>query len=493
MEETSFRNGGTSSDYGTSSLPKADATVALAHSGNGRLARSGSEGHVGSPPADNIGGAAVSVVSSIRRKMIFACLAFNSILVMICIAVMVPFFPLIAAEKDPAGKDVGGATAIGFVFSISPLAEFLAAPLVGRIIPHSGPKTVLLLGGVLVGGSLAIFGFVDRIDQWSAFLILCYCLRAVQGIGTAFNVTATFAVLVGIFPNNVSLVAGSIRAFNSLGFTVGPAMAGGLYEASGFLLPFIVHGGLMLAGTVWILFALPSDGLPPPETHGNKMIKDTLVIPWSLVWLISIFLNGFAQGMLEPNVSPFLEEKFGLSPSQVGLVYLFYAGVLAIGSPIVGVVADRWVNPKKFLAPSLMIIALALVIIGPWEEMKMGPALWRTMFALGLTGLGSAMCITCTTPGVLNVMHEAGYTDSLELHSNLGGIVTAFFAGGIALGPTLGSTAVAAAGFQNACAYFGAAFAFASLAGLAIGLWQDCKPGRRRRYDLERQPLLPSK
>ena len=435
-------------------------------------------------------------LSSVRRKVIFACLAANSILCMICLAIMIPFFPLVAAEKDPGGKDnVAGATAIGFIFTMSPLAEFLVAPFVGRLIPASGPKMILVLGGVLISGALVLFGFVHLIDQWGAFLFLCYALRAVQGVGTAFSITATLAVCVGIYPNNVSMIVGTVRAFNSLGFTIGPAMSGGLYDTGGFTLPFLVHAGLMFAGTIWIVFALPADGAAPEHTVSKKMTKDTLIIPWNHLWLWSCFLNGMAMGMLEPNVSPFLEEEFHLTPTKVGLVYLLYAGVLAITSPIIGIVADRWVNPKKFLAMSLLLDAIGFLLIGPWTETGLQPALWRTMLAMVVVALGSATNITITTPGVLHALHDAGYEDSLELHSYVGGIVTAFFAGGIAFGPTLGSTAVSAIGFEDATALFGAVMLFAGIVDVVVGLQQDCKCNGRHRgsYEVgERRPLLLS-
>ncbi|XP_065192981.1 MFS-type transporter SLC18B1-like [Sycon ciliatum] len=437
-------------------------------------------------------------LSSRRKKAIFLCLALNSTFVMICIAVLLPFFPQQAAKKDPSDSgDVQGASAIGFIFSITPLAQFFGALFVGRIIPKTGPKMVLMIGGVLVAGVISLFGFVNDIDDWADFLVICYALRFVQGIAGAMNITATFAVLVGLFPNNVSLVAGTIRAFNGVGFAAGPVMAGALYDAGGFTLPFLVHGGIMFAGTIWLFFTLPGDAEVGTGKKGNKMFKDSFTIPWSFVWCMTMFICGTTIGMLDPNLSPFLEDEFGLSATEIGLVYLVFAGTVAASAPVTGYLGDRYINPNKLQPPSMLVLCLGLVLLGPWAETNLTSKLWRSIISLVLVSIGFSSGITLATPGILNAMHKAGYEDTLELHSNLGGTVTALWAAGLTIGPTVGTTVVSAIGFPKTNAIFSIPVLCVATLGLAVGAAYALKDlyyrQRTGTYSLERQRLLPSK
>eukprot|EP00117_Sycon_ciliatum_P034710 scpid18041/ scgid26440/ MFS-type transporter SLC18B1; Solute carrier family 18 member B1 len=432
-------------------------------------------------------------LSRVRKRVIFVCLALNSTFTMACIAVMIPFFPRDASKKDPSGQDaVGGASAIGLVFSITPFTEFLAAPFVGKLIPQAGPKLVLLLGGVLVSGVMVLFGFVNDIDEWSDFLIICYALRGVQGVATAFNATAAFAVLVGLFPDNVSLVSGVIRASQGFGFTVGPAMAGALYDYGGFMLPFLVHGSVMFAGTIWVLFALPGDVEVATSKKGKKMFSDILTMPWSLLWLTSIFVWGSGIGMIEPTLSLFLEEHFGLSASKVGLIFLLYAGTLAVSSPVVGYVADNYIAPHWFQPLGMALGVLGFALVGPWSGLSLVPAVWRTIVSLVCIGIGAGIISTCVTPGVLKAMHQAGYKDTLELHSSLGGMITAFFSSGLALGPTVGSIAASAIGFPNAAATFALPFLAAGGAGGLLKCWNKIAHAWQRRQCTDEHVVLIS-
>src|SRR6202035_2493131 len=72
------------------------------------------------------------------------------------------------------------------VYSLSALAGGLAAPVVGRVFDHSGPRAVYSLGLLLLSGAFLVAAFAQQLWQFQLSLGLCV------GIGIA---------LVGNVPN----------------------------------------------------------------------------------------------------------------------------------------------------------------------------------------------------------------------------------------------------------------------------------------------------
>ena len=431
-------------------------------------------------------------LTRLRKGIIFFVIGMNGLFVMICLSIMIPFFPTEAAEKDPNPNSVGGLTAIGFVFSITAFMEFLTAPFVGKALPTIGPKIVVALGGVLVSGTIAIFGFVDRIDDWTTFLVLCYALRAFQGVGTAFNLTASFALLFGIYPDSVSLVSGIMRAFIGLGLMVGPALSGFIYDDHGFTLPFLVYGGIMFTSAVAILFVLPGEVAAGEDKKSWDIILATIKYPWTILWLVISLVVGAAVGLLEPAISPYLREEFNVTAGEVGLIFLLHSAIFVILAPITGVIGDRWVKPKYIVVFGSLMQGLGLLFLGPVQVFgSITPALWKSILSMAIIGGGAGVVQTCTTPGMLEAMYDAGFTDSVELHGTVAGMITAFFSLGIAIGPTVGNAVTGAIGFPNASAIFSVVVLGTGFAALILSLIERfCKRCRGNTYDLEKTPLL---
>ncbi|XP_065188029.1 MFS-type transporter SLC18B1-like [Sycon ciliatum] len=392
---------------------------------------------------------------------------------MICLSVMIPFFPTEAAQKDPHPNSVEGLSAIGFVFSITAFMQFLTALVIGKILPHSGPKIIIILGGMLISGSIALFGFVNRIDDWPQFLGICYALRAVQGVGTAFELTASFALLFGIFPASISLVSGLFHGFNGLGFAIGPALSGSIYDQHGFLLPFIIYGGIMAASTAAVMVLLPGDIEIEADRKSKDIFMAALKLPVSALWLATALVAGAAGGLLEPGISPYLRDEFGISPSHVGLIYLLHSGVFIITAPLTGYIGDRYVKPKHLVIIGSFLHGGALVLLGPVKTAGvLSPALWRSTLSMAIVGGGLGVTQTCLVPGMLNALYKAGFTDSVELHGTAAGMITGFFSLGIGIGPLVGSALTGAVGFPDAAAMFALVLIANGFAFIAFSVYE---------------------
>jgi MFS family permease len=126
-------------------------------------------------------------------------------------------------------------TLIGIVLSLFGLLNSFGQPFTGRWSDRTGKRRVFVLGGlVLFGIGSAAYPFVST--YWTVLLA-----RALQGVGAAFTVPATVA-LVNDYAASDSERGGNFGVFNTfrlIGFGFGPIIAG-----------IVVTGGLAAEGVV---------------------------------------------------------------------------------------------------------------------------------------------------------------------------------------------------------------------------------------------------
>ena len=92
----------------------------------------------------------------------------------------------------PISEDFGWDRAqIVSVYSLAALAGGLAAPLVGRLFDHSGPRAVYSLGLVSLGGAFLVAAYAQRLWQFQLSLGLCV------GLGIAFIGNVPNSILLG--------------------------------------------------------------------------------------------------------------------------------------------------------------------------------------------------------------------------------------------------------------------------------------------------------
>ena len=89
-----------------------------------------------------------------------------------------PFFP-IEAEK----KGVSSAT-VGLIFSAYIGVLFVGVFVMGSVVRHFGLRFMIGAGTFLAGGSVLLFGFMDKVPAGDAYVPLCFLIRIVQGVGT---------------------------------------------------------------------------------------------------------------------------------------------------------------------------------------------------------------------------------------------------------------------------------------------------------------------
>src|SRR3954452_9966845 len=131
------------------------------------------------------------------------------------------------------------------VYSIGALCVGLAAPFVGRLFDHSGPRAVYAIGLILLGAGFSVAAFARELWQ------LQICIGLAAGLGSAWLGQVTGALLVSRWfgprlPTALAVVASAAGA----GVLLLVPLAQVLVDQAGWRGAYHILGGVMLAGIV---------------------------------------------------------------------------------------------------------------------------------------------------------------------------------------------------------------------------------------------------
>jgi MFS family permease len=116
-------------------------------------------------------------------------------------SIMAPFYPQEAATKGMTESMAG------FVFGFYALVVFLSSPVFGKILPKVGLKTMFTTGVLISGLCSLVFGTLHTIDDYSLFTTFSFLIRGLEALGASAYSTASYVIIVNIFPDN----AGAVR------------------------------------------------------------------------------------------------------------------------------------------------------------------------------------------------------------------------------------------------------------------------------------------
>ncbi|XP_037074450.1 MFS-type transporter SLC18B1-like [Pollicipes pollicipes] len=228
------------------------------------------------------------------QKKQLALLALVTVLNGSLAALMFPFFP---AEASSRGLPQ---TLISGVFSCFALTQLIACPLVGRLTPVVGVSRVFSMGIATAGITTVVFGTLQHLKDSTAFIAACFAVRMLEAVGAAAVNTCCSTIVASRMPERAGTAIGLVAAGQSVGLAVAPAIGGGLFAAGGFCLPFYVLGGLMLAAAA----------------------------TWVCLAVVVVYAAGFST--FSSCLSPYAQAALGVSPSQLGLLYLLASGAYAL-------------------------------------------------------------------------------------------------------------------------------------------------------------------
>ena len=316
--------------------------------------------------------------------------------------------PFLAYYVESFGAN---AATVGLLMSCYSLAQFIFAPIWGRISDRVGRRPILLLG---LAGSVAGFTMFGL----ARTLVILFIGRAVMGIFGATIPTAQAAVADVTAPEHRARGMGLIGAAIGLGFILGPAIGGDLapktepFLHNPYAFPCLAAAGLALLNLVAAAFFLPES--LPRELRAQQLERKSRLEHLAhglsqprlraLITIFFLFMLGFT--MMEATLTLFIEKRIG-SADHAQLVrrvgYLFgFIGVVMVAMQgfLVGKLTPIFGEARILLA-GLVIAAIALAALpasGSWG-------------AVYLCSLGLAAGWGLSQPAVASLISRAAAAD----------------------------------------------------------------------------------
>jgi DHA1 family tetracycline resistance protein-like MFS transporter len=235
-------------------------------------------------------------------------------------SIILPLLPFYAKHFGATGVWVGA------LLTAYSAAQFISAPILGRVSDRIGRRPILLLSLAGSALSLALTGFANS-------LVLLLAGRALAGLFGGSIATAQAYVADTTAPDERAKYMGLLGASIGLGFVFGPAIGAGL-SGLGFGAAAFAAAGLAAVNFTFALFKLPESRLrehravqrPLPWSRGGLNAFARPVVPRVLT---AMFLTTFAFVALEATYALYTQKRYGLNEAGFGMLFA-YLGLLIV-------------------------------------------------------------------------------------------------------------------------------------------------------------------
>ena len=186
-------------------------------------------------------------------------------------------------------KHFGASTiAVGVLFAVFALSQFLAGPLWGNVSDRIGRKRVLIISQI--GATIGWAGLA-----FAPTLFWVFVARIIEGLSGG-NISVTQAYVADrVEPEQRSRAFAFVGAAFSAGLVLGPVAGGLLLARFGYAMPFLLAAGLQVLTLFATIFFLPED----VAEHGEKAESSGFI--------------DIARSLRDVHVSPVLVQKLAYS------------------------------------------------------------------------------------------------------------------------------------------------------------------------------------
>jgi predicted MFS family arabinose efflux permease len=319
------------------------------------------------------------------------------------------------------------------VYSIGALSVGLAAPFVGRLFDHSGPRAVYAIGVILIGAGFSAAAFAQQLWQFQI------CAGLAVGLGSAGLGQVTGSLLVSRWfgarlPTALAVIASSMGA----GVLLLVPLAQMLVDYAGWRGAYHILGAAMLASVVPLLL-LPWRRITAGSGHvartAQTQADDTT---WTLgsamrhhaFWsLFAIFFfTGTGMFAVSVQVVTYLVEV-GFPPLQAATAWGF-SGVLLI----IGMLTVSWLDGLLGRRRAILL-AYGLTILGIlmlWS-LSRHPNVWLLagfLFCFGSTMGSRGPLVAAATMSIFRGKRVGTIMGTISIGMGLGSAIGSW-AGGL--------------------------------------------------------------
>ncbi|WP_191092537.1 MFS transporter [Francisella sp. SYW-9] len=258
----------------------------------------------------------------------------------------------------------------GLSFGLFPLASFFGMPLLGSLSDQYGRRKIILLGlvGICMSDLLACISILIR----DPYIFLLSRLTMGFCSGAYIVAEAVIADLSTTIKSKMNNLRWPMLAFIA-GFVLGPLIGSssiifeGIYSLT---IPFTIAFCLSLFNLVMIYLSLRNIRLDKSSENPKvfkfqiKTIIHVFTDKLLKLFTISYGLFQFALGIFIQSISLFLANRFNYSTKIIGIFFTVMCLGLALNILIIQPILTRYVEVRKLIIFSIVIISIMLLIQG---------------------------------------------------------------------------------------------------------------------------------
>ena len=267
---------------------------------------------------------------------------------------------------------------LGFIISVYGAVQLITQIPIGRLSDRRGRKPLIILG-------LTTFALLPPLYIYASDPYILIPIRILGGIGAS----AVWPLAMALIIDQVSSQSrgASMGRYNAAFYSamaIGPLVGGLLYDHYGLEAPFYFWAFLGLISIIIVAVRVNE----PPRHHmisslPSSGLKEKLIIPgydWTFLACCGVVMWTGIVGGFNITLLPSYASTIGLSTTQVGLLYLDYAGISAISNIYFGRAADR--GRRKLLVFGGCLIGMISFFLLLWAS-----SLSQVLVLMALIGL----------------------------------------------------------------------------------------------------------
>ena len=280
------------------------------------------------------------------------------------------------------------------------------------------------------------------------------------------------AVLMTLFPRDVTKIMATLQSFYGIGILLGPAAGAFLFTAGGFVLPFAIAGSVALVAAVLMVTTIPrlSYGKQDMETKDHRFNTITLLtLPSVILPVMELFVAVSGYFMLESMLAIPLK-SIGATTNAIGIIFFISGTCFFVSNSVSGYFADKLVYPTILSISGNIGLVIAFIFIGPLPFIHIEPEIDIIRGSFAIIGISTGM----VEPSTFTRIHAgaicADFPQNSETYRLVTGLwLSVFFLGGFC-GPIVGGLIIDILGFRTTCLICCIVYTIMSIANL----WELC-------------------
>ncbi|TDJ18034.1 MAG: MFS transporter [Deltaproteobacteria bacterium] len=288
------------------------------------------------------------------------------------------------------------ATTLGLLMMSYAAAQFVCAPLWGRLSDRVGRRPVILFSVAGTSASLLFFGLAESI-------LWLFVARVLAG-GFAANVSVASAYITDVTNEEErTRWMGMLGASFGVGFILGPII-GGLLSPLGYRVPMLVAAGLAFINLIYAAFSLKE-----PDRHVDRGATAVSASRFSVLrgpevrrLCLIYFVYSIAVSQLETIFAFFMIDRFEFDALEVAWIFVGMAIVMGgIQGGGMKPLSARY-SEKQLVVTGSLLLGLGFVLL------PSAPTWAVLLLPLALAAVGRAI----TQPPLMSLTSMAATSDT---------------------------------------------------------------------------------